>query len=750
MASLYGDVLVGNEIRLLEVLPGNWADVLTGRLYKADTSQRYTALSYCWGCPRNGRKMEINEQVAPINLNLERALRTIRPRTESIVLWVDAICIHQDNLVEKGNQVNLMYEIYKNADRVYAYLGDSLDIEPTAAQHDKSFDRLGQIPRVEFRNDETDQPFTDRFLSGSWTHEHLSGTCSNSDLVTNLFCLLRVCASKREVEQSQIKSLLTPSGHSAQIDGCHSVAATRALFKNLRAFTDSSWWHRIWTLQESLVATQLTVFYGHLSAPFELLQDAAYIPEFLLTLQNEYQQEWDVFVMLVNALAVHRMMGIPALIPKCSARNIELLRTNSTNVPLLSLLREFRYRGSTDPRDKIFALLNIAPDFRNSVSFTLDYGMNVSHLFQQVAIYLFEGTGYFWPTYRDLFRNANSPLPSWVPDWSRNGEMDDQQKFSGASGTVLFHCASDIYYDAEQNQICLKESRDTPLVNSEGVQQHSSRPSSEQWFSWLPNGALKMSALRFDRVAYIQPLTSGEDMLSKIGRAVLSFAFNFLSHKPLDEVPYGPLPLAVVLMRVLCGGTKWKYDEAGVNPEVSILESKDDIKLFQMFVMTLGKHWRDSWLERRLNASWIYRLFGFWNSVGQPSLLTNIYGSKLDPKPFSQGIGNFKAFGIVLESVFQASGPDIALAQQFSYATEGMAQGRTLFYTEKGWIGIGPPITLVGDDVVLFQQALCPYVVRRTQHTTDEAYKLLGDCYVDGIMDGEAYDKSRLREIRLI
>ena len=69
MASLYGDVLVGNEIRLLEVMPGNWTDGLTARLYKANTSQRYTALSYCWGCPKNGRKLEINEQVAPITLN---------------------------------------------------------------------------------------------------------------------------------------------------------------------------------------------------------------------------------------------------------------------------------------------------------------------------------------------------------------------------------------------------------------------------------------------------------------------------------------------------------------------------------------------------------------------------------------------------------------------------------------------------------------------------------------------------------
>ncbi|KAH6672095.1 hypothetical protein B0J14DRAFT_484014 [Halenospora varia] len=128
----------------------------------------------------------------------------------------------------------------------------------------------------------------------------------------------------------------------------------------------------------------------------------------------------------------------------------------------------------------------------------------------------------------------------------------------------------------------------------------------------------------------------------------------------------------------------------------------------------------------------------------------NKYGSKLDINLFSQGINNAKAFRIVWESIFQVSSPDMALVKLTSYAAEGMAQGRTLFYTEKGWIGVGLPSTLVGDEVVLFQRAPCPYVLRRAQHKTDEAYKLLGDCYVDGIMYGEAYDESHLSEIRLI
>jgi hypothetical protein len=51
-------------------------------------------------------------------------------------------------------------------------------------------------------------------------------------------------------------------------------------------------------------------------------------------------------------------------------------------------------------------------------------------------------------------------------------------------------------------------------------------------------------------------------MLSKIGYAVLLFSFHFLSYKPANKVLYRPLPLAEVLVRVLCGNAKWACYEA--------------------------------------------------------------------------------------------------------------------------------------------------------------------------------------------
>jgi hypothetical protein len=160
--------------------------------------------------------------------------------------------------------------------------------------------------------------------------------------------------------------------------------------------------------------------------------------------------------------------------------------TNSTNVPLLSLLREFRYRKAKDPRDKIFVLRNLAADFGENVSFS--YKMDIEQLIEQVAIYPFRGTGFFWPIYCDLFSNANSDCPIWVPNWSVDGDTDDHLNFSGSSSAVLFYSACDISYDEEQKQIYSKESSHKPLVNGEHFRQYYSRLSSWQWLHYFQMG----------------------------------------------------------------------------------------------------------------------------------------------------------------------------------------------------------------------------------------------------------------------
>ena len=51
-------------------------------------------------------------------------LRQILLAQDSLAVWVDAICINQNNLDERADQVQLMYEVYRNSRMTLVYLGD--------------------------------------------------------------------------------------------------------------------------------------------------------------------------------------------------------------------------------------------------------------------------------------------------------------------------------------------------------------------------------------------------------------------------------------------------------------------------------------------------------------------------------------------------------------------------------------------------------------------------------------------------
>src|SRR5580700_5121291 len=76
--------------------------------------------------------------------NIESNLRCEdRPRT----LWVDAICINQENITERNSQVQLMKSIYEKASRVLVWLGEEADDSDVAlglvsSMKDYNFERL--------------------------------------------------------------------------------------------------------------------------------------------------------------------------------------------------------------------------------------------------------------------------------------------------------------------------------------------------------------------------------------------------------------------------------------------------------------------------------------------------------------------------------------------------------------------------------------------------------------------------------
>jgi hypothetical protein len=83
----------------------------------------YEALSYTWGSQKGDRQILCNGKEVIVTENCEVALRHLRQTDKPRALWVDAICINQDSVAERSQQVNLMGDLYKLSARTIIWLG---------------------------------------------------------------------------------------------------------------------------------------------------------------------------------------------------------------------------------------------------------------------------------------------------------------------------------------------------------------------------------------------------------------------------------------------------------------------------------------------------------------------------------------------------------------------------------------------------------------------------------------------------
>ena len=67
------------------------------------------------------------------------------------------------------------------------------------------------------------------------------------------------------------------------------------------------------------------------------------------------------------------------------------------------------------------------------------------------------------------------------------------------------------------------------------------------------------------------------------------------------------------------------------------------------------------------------------------------------------------------------------------------------FETERGEPGLGPPGTQHGDVVAVLAGGALPFVLRKSHQGVrgiDQLYKLVGECYVEGLQNGQHLNES--------
>lgn len=95
-----------------------------------DIFGHYVALSYVWGDPEKNRKLFVDGKRLDITTNLCSALLDLRDKQLNLLLWIDGICIDQENDTEKATQVGLMGSIYAGALHTVIYLGPATITDP--------------------------------------------------------------------------------------------------------------------------------------------------------------------------------------------------------------------------------------------------------------------------------------------------------------------------------------------------------------------------------------------------------------------------------------------------------------------------------------------------------------------------------------------------------------------------------------------------------------------------------------------
>lgn len=155
---VYKPIKQRSEIRLLKIQPGEGDDPIRGELVIISTNsqENYDAVSYTWA-DQTGDKTRpfrafIGSGYVSITRSCQEVLQRLRNSFFTKCVWIDSLCVDQENAQERGHQVQLMPRIYTRAKKTYVYVG------PTTSKDESILEELA-TGKVEHGWDADEAPF---------------------------------------------------------------------------------------------------------------------------------------------------------------------------------------------------------------------------------------------------------------------------------------------------------------------------------------------------------------------------------------------------------------------------------------------------------------------------------------------------------------------------------------------------------------------------------------------------------------
>jgi hypothetical protein len=663
MAYVYTPLQGANSIRLLQLEPGCYNAPLKARLASSRLRDHlYEALSYVWGEPDVSEFLFISDKEFKISKNLHTILLHLRfpERIRRVrTLWIDAICINQEDMIEKGQQVGFMGRIYEQAGNVLCWLGEL------------SIHRL-------------------------WAMEFLQVLAEESP---------------RYKKKDKVDFVWTFLGDELLPSTDVSLVIEAALEAHVETIYESDWFTRLWVVQEVALAKNVKILCGGYDLSWRDFQIATRILVWCLDKMLRHSSHpklkaleyiegaWDI----VSVWARYSLNVRPV-----SAGPITLQLNSPWNIG--SLAWDMRKRNCRDDRDRVYALLSLTGHTMNvniPDPFVPDYTRSVEWAYHQ---FWRRFGGYYSLFYTGLSRRGARPstskdkhalicvdennMPSWVPELRPHLTRKWKPIFSSDYGTS------------------------TPFQHMSGKVKEGP-------------GILMLRGHRFDIVIRGFHATRKIEACQKLHDFVdTRCTINcFLSLKS----EYEPYPTGQPWIEALGSAllNDMPYEQS--HPFQNYLNS-----------FKVKAHLSDTELRR------IWKIYQDLLLSDTGEIWTKVRTVLLSKKKFDPLV---------------ELDHDGQLAWMLHNYLGNVLQAHRLIITSRGYMGLAPPETDVGDIVVAFGGPSVPFVVRDTTlevagklvaddtngHMVGDTVgralsQLLGPCYLQGIMRNELYEEEMYKE----
>ena len=112
-----------------------------------DANPRYEAISYSWDGQASNQEVLCSGRPLLVTLNAALVLRYLREPKQPRWVWIDSICINQNDMQEKTGQVRMMREIYSKAAEVLLWIRESTKTSVSALRAISSKAKLEARPK---------------------------------------------------------------------------------------------------------------------------------------------------------------------------------------------------------------------------------------------------------------------------------------------------------------------------------------------------------------------------------------------------------------------------------------------------------------------------------------------------------------------------------------------------------------------------------------------------------------------------